>query len=97
MLEEKIVDTIINTEMRHSIIIEERSRMQITGITEVESFDEQAVLLSTTVGELLIKGMSLHITKIDVQTGNLSLEGKVSDISYGDNAPSGGLLSRLFK
>lgn len=51
--------------------------MQITGVTDVESFDEQAVQLSTPLGELTIKGLGLHIGRIDVNTGELELEGEI--------------------
>ena len=84
-------------EMRHSIIIDERKKIIITGVLEVASFDEQMVVLMTQPGELVIKGMGLHITKIDVVTGDLALEGIIDEISYGDGQPSGGFFNRLFR
>lgn len=82
----------------HTISIEERKRMQITGVTDVESFDEQAVQLSTPLGELTVKGIGLHIGRIDVNTGELELEGEIWELSYSDSQPmGGGLFSRLFR
>lgn len=83
--------------LRHTVTMEDRKRVQITGVTDVESFDEQAVLLMTQPGELMIKGSGLHISKIDVVTGDLSLEGEIDELSYGDSRPTGGLFSRLFR
>lgn len=83
--------------MRHSVTLEDRKTMLITGVTDVESFDEQSVVLMTQPGELVIKGNGLHITRIDVATGDLALEGEIDELSYGDNRPAGGLLSRLFR
>lgn len=83
--------------MRHTVTMEDRKSVVITGVTDVESFDEQTVVLMTQPGELLIKGSGLHITRIDVTTGDLALEGDIDELSYGDNRPAGGLLSRLFR
>lgn len=83
--------------LRHTVTMEDRKRLLITGVTDVESFDEQMVLLVTQPGELVIKGSGLHITKIDVATGDLSLEGEISELSYGDSRPAGGLFGRLFR
>lgn len=82
---------------RHTVTMEDRKKLQLTGVTDVESFDEQTVVLMTQPGELVIKGSGLHITKIDVVTGDLSLEGEIDELSYSDNRPTGGMFSRLFR
>ena len=49
------------------------------------------------LGELTIRGADLHINKIDVDMGELELEGEISSMSYTDNRPrKGGMLSRFF-
>ena len=84
--------------MPHSIIIEDRKNVSISGVTDVESFDEETVILMTDLGELVIKGFGLHISKIDVVSGDLALEGEIYSIGYSDTqALGGGLLSRLFR
>ncbi|MCI8815236.1 MAG: sporulation protein YabP [Angelakisella sp.] len=84
--------------MPHSIIIEDRKNVSISGVTDVESFDEETVILMTDLGELVIKGFGLHISKIDVVSGDLALEGEIYSIGYSDTqAVGGGLLSRLFR
>ncbi len=82
----------------HTVSLQERKRMQVTGVTDVESFDEQTVQLSTSLGELTVKGIGLHIGRIDVNTGELELEGEIWELSYSDSQPiGGGLFSRLFR
>lgn len=82
----------------HNIIIEDRKNVSISGVTDVESFDEETVVLMTDLGELIIKGFGLHISKIDVVSGDLALEGEIYSIGYSDTqAVGGGLLSRLFR
>ena len=82
----------------HSIIVEERKNVSVSGVTDVESFDEETVVLMTDLGELVIKGYGLRISRIDVQAGDLALEGEIYQLGYSDPQPGGGgLLSRLFR
>lgn len=84
--------------MPHNVIMEDRKTVSISGVTDVESFDEQTVILMTDLGELLIKGFGMHINKIDVQAGDLALEGEIYSLSYTDSQPTGGgFLGRLFR
>ena len=93
MIEEKKV-----LKSQHNIIMENRRNLTISGVMDIDSFDEQTVILFTDQGELTIKGINLHINKIDVDSGDLSMEGEVDSLSYSDNQPQkGGLLSRLFR
>ncbi len=78
-------------------MLDDRNTVHITGATDVISFDENTVILLTNVGELVIKGGNIHISKIDVTAGNLSLEGIIDDISYSEGQPAGGFLGRLFR
>lgn len=82
----------------HSIVLEDRKRLSVSGVTDVVSFDEETVILATDLGELIIHGFNLHINRIDVESGDLSLEGEVSSLAYTDNQPvSGGFFGRLFR
>lgn len=82
----------------HHVILEERQRMTVSGVLDIDSFDDQTIVAYTDLGEMLVKGTALHINRIDLESGDLALEGKVISISYSDQTPqSGGLLSRLFR
>lgn len=90
--EKKILKT------QHNIIMENRRSLTISGVMDIDSFDEETVIVFTEEGELTIKGVNLHINKIDVDTGDLLMEGEVDSLSYSDNKPQkGGFLSRLFR
>ena len=82
----------------HNIIMEQRNKLTITGVTDIDSFDEQTVLLFTGLGELAIRGENLHIDRIDVDTGEVNLEGEIDSLTYADNQPNkGGFFGKLFK
>lgn len=84
--------------MQHNIIMESRKNLTVTGVMDIDSFDEQTVIVFTEEGELTVKGENLHINKIDVDTGDLLMEGQVDSISYSDNQPQkGGFFSKLFR
>jgi len=84
--------------MQHNLIMENRKNLTVTGVMDIDSFDEQTVIVFTEHGELTIKGQNLHINKIDVDTGDLLMEGEIDIISYSDNQPQkGGLFSKLFR
>ena len=83
---------------QHNIIMENRRKLTITGVMDIDSFDETTVIVFTDLGELTIKGASLHINKIDVDTGDLLMEGDVEQIYYTDNRPQkGGFFSKVFR
>lgn len=85
--------------MPHTLILEERRLLTITGAVEIDSFDEQNVVLYTDLGELTIRGENLHINRLSVETGEVSVEGDVLLIAYSAQSvrPGGGLFSRLFR
>lgn len=84
--------------MQHNIIMENRKNLTVTGVMDIDSFDEETVVLFTEQGELTIKGVNLHINKIDVDTGDLSMEGEIESLAYSENQPKrGGLLAKLFR
>lgn len=84
--------------MPHNVIMEDRKLLSITGVTDIDSFDENTIIVYTELGELVIRGTALHINKIDVETGELSVEGELEGLSYNDNQPNrGGLFTKLFR
>jgi len=87
-----------NFKVPHHVIMEERSTLSVSGVMDIDSFDDQTIVAYTDLGEMLVKGSGLHINKIDLESGDLSVAGNISSISYSDQpAPTKGLLSRLFR
>ena len=83
----------------HHIIVEERERLSVSGVEEVERFDENTIVMTTVRGTLVIQGENLHIEKLSLDGGDLKVEGDIDALSYEDSgrSSSGGLLSRLFR
>lgn len=79
----------------HSLRIDNREKLSISGVEDVAGFDENMVVLTTALGELTVRGQGLHIGKIDLDAGQLELEGKLVELHY-DEPASGGWWSRLF-
>lgn len=66
----------------HAITLENRSKMILSGINEVISFDEKQVLLNTSQGKLTIDGKNLHMTALALDDGRLMMEGQITAIVY---------------
>ena len=82
--------------MSHHVILEEREQLVISGVEEVESFDESTIFLTTAQGCLEIQGEELHIEKLSLDGGDLKVEGRVNALIYGEERRErGGLLARL--
>lgn len=82
----------------HSIHIDNRELMSVSGVKDVESFNEQEVLLITEAGELHVEGNGLHITKLSLDDGQVVLEGEIVSLDYEDAPDSrGSLFARMFK
>lgn len=66
----------------HSIHIDNRMRTSITGVMDVISFNEQDVMLLTEAGPLNIVGNSLHLNKLNLEDGQISIEGELLALDY---------------
>lgn len=81
----------------HRITLDGRSRLTMTGVTEVESFDENMIVLNTTRGTLVIRGEGLHLQLLSLDGGQVHVDGTVDSMTYEDSAREpGGFFSRLF-
>lgn len=87
-----------NVQMPHHMILEDRRALTISGVSDVDSFDEMMVVVYTDLGELTVKGQGLHINRLNVETGELMLEGSIDSLTYAEvHSRSGGFFGRLFK
>lgn len=97
----------INTEERKNIanivqnlILENRSKLSISGVLDVFSFDDQVVILETELGLLTVKGENLRINKLSIDTSEVIIEGDIISLSYSDkeiDKKSGSLFGKIFK
>lgn len=79
------------------LMLDNRARLTVTGINDVDSFDEKTVVAYTDYGQLTIQGVGLNISKLSIEHGELAVEGEISSLIYTDNQPTGSIFKRLFK
>ncbi|MCC8123079.1 MAG: sporulation protein YabP [Oscillospiraceae bacterium] len=86
-------------EVPHHVVLEEREHLSVSGVEEVESFDENTIVMYTTQGTLIVRGEDLHIEKLSLDGGDLKVDGDIISLTYEDNKNErgGGLFSRLFR
>lgn len=83
-------------ELPHKVTLDGRNRLNLTGVKEVESFDEGMVVLHTTRGTLVVRGDGLHLQLLSLDGGQVHVDGTVNSLTYEDSVRTGGLLTRLF-
>lgn len=82
----------------HSLILEQRKKLSLSGVRDVELFEEERVLLQTTMGKLTLQGSNFKMGSFNAQTGDLSVTGDLYALVYtNDSAKREGFLSRVFK
>ena len=69
--------------LTHNIIMENRKTLSISGVTDVDNFDEKTILLYTQMGELTVQGKGLHVNSVSVETGEMTIEGDIWSLTYG--------------
>lgn len=82
---------------KHSIMLDNRAKLVITGAEDVNGFNEETVSVQTSCGALVIKGEKLHIDKLNLETGDVSIDGRINSLQYLGGDMSKSKLSRLFK
>jgi sporulation protein YabP len=81
----------------HRLELAGRERLTVSGVEDVERFDETGIIMSTSAGVLVVTGDALHIGKLSLDGGELYVDGRIDSISYEDSGrESGGFLRRLF-
>ncbi len=83
----------------HSMIAEDRRKISLSGVIDVERFDENIIIMSTSAGRLVIKGKNLSVSGLDTENGELTLSGDADSFTYGDRdiQPGSSFFSRLFR
>ncbi len=84
--------------MPHSLILEDRKKLTVSGVQDVDCFDEETVILYTNMGKLVIHGRALHVNALNVDTGDFLMEGDIVSLQYTENQPGKtGFFSRIFR
>ena len=81
----------------HAVTLTERKRLSLTGVEDVDCFNEQIVVLRTSLGTLTVAGAGLNISQLSLEEGRVEIEGEVDALEYSGGKKKGGLLSRLLR
>jgi len=84
----------------HHVKLNNRKELEIIGVKEIDSFDNEEFLLETVMGYLIIRGDNLQLLNLDVEEGVVQIKGKVYDLAYLDEHQQGkakGFISKLFR
>ncbi len=79
----------------HTLFLDNRAKLTLTGVTDVLGFDEQTVNVQTDCGALIIKGTSLHISKLNLESQDVCIDGTINSLQYLSNTKN--LKSKLFR
>jgi len=83
-----------------NIVLENREKLNITGVLDVLSFDDQIVILETELGLLTVKGENLRINKLSLDSSKVIIDREINQLSYSEKdniEKSGGFLNKIFK
>lgn len=83
-----------------NLILENREKLSISGVIDVESFNDEMVVVDTELGMLVVRGIDLHINKLNIDSSELGIEGEIVSCEYSDKdsgRSKGGFFARMFK
>lgn len=100
-MEERRTMTSNTNSIIQNIVLENREKLTISGVSDVLSFDDQIVIVETELGLLTIKGEELRINKLSLDTSEVIVEGEIINIGYSeeehDKKGGSSLLGKIFK
>ena len=80
----------------HKLTVNERKQLTMTGVAEVVSFDETAVVLQTSLGTLVVQGQGLKLKTLSPEGGQVAVDGQLSALIY-EEPRDGGFWQRLWR
>ena len=82
----------------HSISLDERQNLTVSGVTDIGGYDEQTITVMTPQGEITVRGENLHIIRMSVEMGELVVEGSITSLQYTEiRKQAEGFFARLLK
>ena len=90
----------INSNIIQNLILENRSKLSVSGVLDVLSFDDQIIIVETELGLLTVKGENLRVNKLSIDTSEVIVEGEVNSISYSSkdlDKKNESFLGKIFK
>ena len=91
----------MNTNIIQNLVLENRKKLNVSGVNDVLSFDDQVVMVDTELGLLTVKGENIRINKLSLDTAEVIIDGEISSLSYSQNkqekSSGTSLLGKIFK
>lgn len=83
----------------HNAFMENRRKLTLTGVKDIDSFNEQGVIVLTDSGVLIVKGSDMHVDKLNIESGDVCVEGTIDSLTYTDlhDKRTGSIIKSLFK
>lgn len=89
-----------NSGILQNLILENREKLSISGVSDVLSFDDQIIIIETDLGLLTIKGENIRINKLSIDTSDVIIEGNINSLVYSNSdfqKKSGNIINKIFK
>jgi sporulation protein YabP len=95
MVEEKKITKPKN----QTLLLENREKLCVTGVIDVESFNDESIIAVTDLGVLIIRGADLHINKLNLDSNELIVDGDIYCLEYSDSetGKSKSFFGKMFK
>jgi sporulation protein YabP len=81
----------------HTLAMEARRQLTLSGVEEVESFDENEISMRTGEGDLIVRGEGLRVDRLNVEGGDVNILGSISELRYAERAPEKSFWARLWR
>ena len=79
------------------LVLKNRLNLTLSGVEKVYETNENKIQLKVSNSNLLITGENLNISRLDVESGNVSVEGKINELKYLSGESKGNIFKKLFK
>lgn len=86
-----------NNSLSHILSLDNRRSLNLTGVCDVQGFDDETVNIVTSLGVLIVKGKNLHISKLSLETSEVSVDGEICSMHYLSGSEKKGIFARLLK
>lgn len=80
---------------KHTVVMENRESIELSGVKDVPSFNEMEAVVYTDYGDIVLKGSSMRLDALDLDSGNVKIYGKITAIIYNDKAQVKGFFKRV--
>ncbi len=89
----------ITKPMKQTLVLENREKLSVSGVVDVESFNDESIIAVTDLGVLIIKGSELHINKLNLDSNELVVDGDIFSLEYtdGETGRSKSFFGKMFK